>query len=124
MNTDRYKLVDFSNEEIEKIVLAEAKIILEKGKSNAEAYKLEVDAMGQDGFVRVRVMDQLTKLQLKLVPETLIMGGNGNEGGSMGQLISMALLEKVTGKDFLEITKKDNKVTETSNIIIENKTDQ
>lgn len=111
-------------EKIEKIGLAEAKIILEKGKSNAEAYKLEVDAMGQDGFVRVRVMDQLTKLQLKLVPETLIMGGNGNEGGSMGQLISMALLEKVTGKDFLEITKKDNKVTETSNIIIENKTDQ
>lgn len=92
-------------EKIEKVGLAEAKIILEKGKSTAESYKLEVDAMGQDGFVRVRVMDQLTKLQLKLVPDTLIMGGgNQTDGGAMGQLISMALLEKVTGKDFLEIT--------------------
>lgn len=85
-------------EKIEKIGLAEAKIILEKGKSTAESYKLEVNAMGQEGFVRVRVMDQLTKLQLKLVPETLIMGGNGSDGGAMGQLISMALLEKVTVK--------------------------
>lgn len=100
-------------EKIEKVGLAEAKIILEKGKSTAEAYKLEVSAMGQDGFVRVRVMDQLTKLQLKLVPDTLIMGGgNGSDGSSMGQLISMALLEKVTGKDFLEITQNnENKTT-------------
>ncbi len=100
-------------EKIEKVGLAEAKIILEKGKSTAEAYKLEVDAMGQDGFVRIRVMDQLTKLQLKLVPDTLIMGGgNGTDSSSMGQLISMALLEKVTGKDFLEITQSsEQKIT-------------
>lgn len=99
-------------EKIEKVGLAEAKIILEKGKSTAEAYKLEVDAMGQDGFVRIRVMDQLTKLQLKLVPDTLIMGGgNGTDSSSMGQLISMALLEKVTGKDFLEITQSSEQKT-------------
>ncbi|MCC6584111.1 MAG: flotillin family protein [Chitinophagales bacterium] len=99
-------------EKIEKVGLAEAKIILEKGKSTAESYKLEVSAMGQDGFVRVRVMDQLTKLQLKLVPDTLIMGGgNGTDNSSMGQLISMALLEKVTGKDFLEITQNSENKT-------------
>ena len=90
--------------------LAEAAVILEQGKSTAEAYKLEVEAMGQENFGRIKSLEQIKDMKLKLVPDTLIMGG-GESGGTIDSFMKLSILEKVTGQDFLELTgrKEDKK---------------
>lgn len=89
--------------------LAEAAVILEKGKSTAEAYNLEVKAMGQENFGRINALKEIKDLKLKLVPDVLIMSGSEG-GGGIDNFVKLSLLEKVTGKDFLSLaTKVDDK---------------
>ena len=84
---------------------AEAEVILAKGKSNAEAYKLEVDAMGKDVFGQIRVIEKIAASNLKFIPENLIIGGSGSSD-NMSSFFGISLLEKLTGKPF---THKDMK---------------
>lgn len=89
-------------EATQKVGSAEAEIILAKGVSTAEAYKLEVAAMGRDVFGQIRVIDKIASSSLKLIPENLVMGGGGGEGGGMvNGLFGIALLEKLTGRSFV-----------------------
>ena len=88
-----------------KIGNAEAEVILAKGKSNAEAYKLEVDAMGKDVFGQIRVIEKIAASNLKFIPENLIIGGSGSSD-NMSSFFGISLLEKLTGKPF---THKDMK---------------
>jgi len=89
-------------EATQKVGSAEAEIILAKGVSTAEAYKLEVAAMGRDVFGQIRVIDKIASSSLKLIPENLVMGGSGGEGGGMvNGLFGIALLEKLTGRSFV-----------------------
>jgi regulator of protease activity HflC (stomatin/prohibitin superfamily) len=90
------------SEAITKVGGAEAAIILAKGTSTAEAYKLEVAAMGRDVFGQIRVIDKISSSNLKLIPENLVMGGGGGEGnGMVNGLFGIALLEKLTGRSFV-----------------------
>lgn len=86
-----------------KVGNAEAEVILAKGKSNAEAYKLEVQAMGQNVFGQIRVIDKIAASNMKLIPENLVIGssGGGGEGGNLMEgFFGISLLEKLTGKNF------------------------
>lgn len=87
---------------ISSVGLSEAKVILEKGKSTAEAYKLEVAAMGQEGFVRVKVMDKMAALAgMNLVPNNVIIGGESSDGGGLGLMdkyLGLSLIEKLSGQ--------------------------
>ncbi len=89
-------------EKTEKVGLAEAKIILEKGKSNAEAYKLEVAAMGEGNFGRIKVMEQIARENVKLIPENIIVGGGEGGGGLIENFLGISMIEKLTGKKFAE----------------------
>jgi len=90
------------SEAITKVGSAEAAIILAKGTSTAEAYKLEVAAMGREVFGQIRVIDKISASDLKLIPDNLVIGGGGGEGGGMvNGLFGIALLEKLTGKSFV-----------------------
>lgn len=86
-------------EAIQKTGFAEAGIILEKGKSTAESYKLQVDAMGKDNFGQLKIIEQIAQNQMKLIPETLISGG-GNGSGNLENMMGVLLLEKLTGKKY------------------------
>lgn len=88
-------------EKTEKVGTAEAKIILEKGKSNAEAYKLEVAAMGEGNFGRIKVMEQIAQKGVKLIPENIIVGGEGG-GGLIENFLGLSMIEKLTGRKFTE----------------------
>ncbi len=79
---------------------AEAEVILAKGRSTAEAYKLEVDAMGRDAFSQIRVVDKIAANHLKLIPENLILGGGGENNDLMNGFFGISLIEKLTGKKF------------------------
>ena len=93
---------------IESIGLANAKVILETETSKATGYKLQVEAMGADNFGRINALKEVKDMQLKLVPDVLIIGGNGEGNGSIDNFMKLSILEKVTGKDFLELVKNDS----------------
>ncbi len=93
-------------EAIQKTGEAEAGIILEKGKSTAEAYKLQVDAMGKDNFGQLKIIEQVAQNKMKLIPETLISGG-GNGAGNLENMMGIMLLERLTGKTLEKTDSKE-----------------
>ena len=89
-------------EAIEKKGLAEALVILEQGKSTAESYKLQVSAMGNEIFGQIQVVEKIAANKLKLIPDVYIGGGSGGVGGAGGEqnsLMSLALLQFLTGRN-------------------------
>jgi regulator of protease activity HflC (stomatin/prohibitin superfamily) len=85
-------------EAIEKKGLAEALVILEQGKSNAESYKLQVNAMGKEVFGQIRVVEKIADNKLKLIPDVYIGGGASTPGAEQSGLMSLALLQYLTGR--------------------------
>lgn len=81
-------------ERIAKTGSAEAGKILAIGKSTAEAYELQVKAMGGDNFTRYKITEEIGKGQIKIIPDLVINGGaeGGTEGGLNG-LLGLKLLE-------------------------------
>lgn len=83
---------DAEAERISKTGTAEASKILAVGKSTAEAYELAVAALGGDNFTRYKITEELAKGNIKLIPEILINGGNGN-GSAIDGLLGLKLME-------------------------------
>jgi uncharacterized membrane protein YqiK len=69
---------------------AEASAILAIGKSNAESYELQVQAMGGDAFAKLKIMEVIGKEGVKIIPDTLIMG---SQGASVIDLMGLKLIE-------------------------------
>ena len=99
-------------EAIEKKGLAEALVILEQGKSTAESYKLQVNAMGNEIFGQIQVVEKIASNNLKLIPDVYIGGSSGTgsgQGGNENQngLMSIALLQYLTGRKLLPVDKTE-----------------
>ena len=94
-------------EKISKTGLAEAEKIMAIGKSTAEAYQLQVSAMGEDNFAKYKITEEIGKGNIKVIPDVLISGTNGSEGGISG-LLGMKLMEMMD-------TKKDSKDSNSKN---------
>lgn len=97
---DAEKIEWLAKAEAEKISLtgnAEAEKILAIGKSNAESYKLSVEAMGGDNFTQLKVIESIASEKVKIMPDVLIGGGDGANGGISG-LLGLQLLEKLGKK--------------------------
>ena len=84
-------------ERISKTGLAEAEKIMAIGKSTAEAYELQVKAMGDDNFTRYKITEEIAKGNIKIIPDILIGGGTGTDGGING-LLGMKLMEMMDTK--------------------------
>jgi len=84
-------------ERISKTGLAEAEKIMAIGKSTAEAYELQVKAMGGDNFTKYKITEEIGKGQIKVIPDILIGGGNGTDGGING-LLGMKLMQMMDKK--------------------------
>ena len=85
-------------ERIEVTGKAEASKILDIGKSTAEAYELAVSALGSDSFTRLKVIEEISKGNIKIIPEVLISGGNSEQGGVAG-LMGLKMIEILSGKE-------------------------
>ncbi|MBS1585897.1 MAG: flotillin family protein [Bacteroidetes bacterium] len=79
-------------EKISKTGTAEAEKILAIGKSTAEAYELQVKAMGGDNFTRYKITEEIGKNEIKIIPDIIINGANGTDG-SMNGLLGLKLME-------------------------------
>jgi len=83
---------------ISKTGLAEAEKIMAIGKSTAEAYELQVSAMGGDNFTKYKITEEIGKGNIKVIPDVLITGSNRSEGGISG-LLGMKLMEMMDTKN-------------------------
>jgi uncharacterized membrane protein YqiK len=73
--------------------------ILVKGQSEAEAYRLAVDAMGKENFTAFKVTEEIGKNHIKIMPDLLINGGgNGGGNGSIDGLLGLQVLEMMGTK--------------------------
>ena len=86
---------------------AEASKIEAIGKATAEAYQLQVNAMGDDNFAKLKVTEEIGKNGIKIIPEILISGNEGGNGPISG-LLGMELLKQIQEKG----STKDQKNTE------------
>lgn len=83
--------------QIELVGAAEATKIEAIGKSTAEAYSLQVKAMGGDNFAKFKITEEIGKNGIKIIPEILI---NGNGSGSpIDGLLGMELLKQISEKN-------------------------
>jgi uncharacterized membrane protein YqiK len=73
---------------------AEASKIEAIGKATAEAYQLQVNAMGNDNFAKLKVTEEIGKNGIKIIPEILITGGD-NTNGSISGLLGMEMLNQI-----------------------------
>jgi uncharacterized membrane protein YqiK len=81
--------------EAEKITItgkAEASKIEAIGKSTAEAYKLQVEAMGEDNFTKFKVTESIGLNKIKVIPDILI-GGGANGGSALEGIMGMQLVD-------------------------------
>ena len=84
-----------ANAEAEKITVtgkAEASKIEAIGKSTAEAYKLQVEAMGEDNFTKFKVTESIGLNKIKVIPDILI-GGGANGGSALEGIMGMQLVD-------------------------------
>jgi uncharacterized membrane protein YqiK len=93
-------------ERIAKTGNAEAEKILAIGKSTAEAYQLQVAAMGGDNFTRYKITEEIGRNAIKVIPDVLI-GTNGNgTDGSMSGLLGLKLMEMMDTDKKIEADRK------------------
>ncbi len=77
--------------------LAEAEKIMAIGKSTAEAYELQVKAMGGDNFTKFKITEEIGKGNIKIIPEIIVSGDNGSNG-SLSGLMGLQLLQMIQEK--------------------------
>jgi uncharacterized membrane protein YqiK len=92
---------------------ADANAILAVGTSTAKAYELQVNAMGKDNFTTFKVTEEIGKGKVKIMPDLLINGSNGN-GGALEGLLGMQLMDMM-GKG---VNQKN--IVDTEEVIVEN----
>ncbi len=84
-------------EQIAKTGLAEAEKIMAIGKSTAEAYQLQVSAMGGDNFTKFKITEEIGKVHIKIIPDLRVSGSNGSDG-SLSGLMGLQLLQMIQEK--------------------------
>jgi uncharacterized membrane protein YqiK len=91
---------------------AEASKIAAIGKSTAEAYEKQVKAMGADNFGKLKVTEMIGTNGIKIIPEILISGNDGN--GAINGLLGMEMLKQIQDKKqvITEVTAKVTPPTE------------
>jgi uncharacterized membrane protein YqiK len=77
---------------------AEAGKILAIGKSNAESYKLSVEAMGGNNFTQLKVMESIANQNVKIMPDVLIGGNGDGTNGGIGGLLGLQILQQLGKK--------------------------
>jgi uncharacterized membrane protein YqiK len=93
-------MADAEAEKISKTGAAEAEKILAIGKSNAEAYQLSVSAMGGNNFTQLKITEAIGSSKIKVIPDVLIAGGNGDSAnGPITGLLGLELLKEVMKKN-------------------------
>lgn len=88
---------------------AEASATLAVGTATAEAYKLSVDAMGSNNFAQFKIMEEVGKNKVNIMPQILIMGGKDGNSSPIDALLGMKVLENMDRLGDSHIVPTENK---------------
>jgi uncharacterized membrane protein YqiK len=92
------KLADANAHKTEVEGQAEATVILRKGQSQAEAYRLSQLALGDD-YAKLQMIEAIAKNNMSIIPQNIIIGGE--KGGNLIEnFLGLSMIEKLTGKTF------------------------
>ena len=83
-------------ERISKTGLAEAEKIMAIGKSTAEAYQLQVSAMGGDNFTKYKITEEIGRGNIKVIPDVMISGSG--DGSPISGILGLKLMEMMDTK--------------------------
>ena len=92
------KLADANAHKTEVEGQAQAMVILRKGQSQAEAYRLSQLALGSD-YARLQIIEAIAKNNLSIIPQNIIVGGEKG-GGLLENFMGIKMIETLTGKPF------------------------
>ena len=53
-------------------------------------------------FGQIQIVEKIADNQLKLIPDVYVSGGSAGAQGEQGGLMSLALLQSLTGKNLLQ----------------------
>lgn len=73
---------------------AEATATLAIGTATAEAYQKAVNAMGNNNFAQFKIIEEIGKGKVNIMPQVLISGGNGS-GSTVDALLGLKVLENM-----------------------------
>lgn len=74
--------------------LGEAEAIRTKGQAQAQAYRAGVEALGQDGFTAVQLMQIVGEQGVRVVPDVSVRGSSGN--GLVDGLLGLMVREQIS----------------------------
>ncbi|MFM7405468.1 MAG: SPFH domain-containing protein [Cuspidothrix sp.] len=77
--------------------IAEAEGIRATGNAKAETYRTGVQALGTQGYTAMQLMQIIGDRNVRLIPDIMVAGSNGNSNGLVDGLLSMILWNQ-TGK--------------------------
>ncbi|AFZ56127.1 flotillin family protein [Anabaena cylindrica FACHB-243] len=77
--------------------IAEADGIRATGNAKAETYRTGVQALGSQGYTAMQLMQIIGDRNVRLIPDVMVAGNNGNSNGLVDGLLSMILWNQ-TGK--------------------------
>ncbi len=75
----------------------EAEAIRAKGEAQADAYRAGAEAMGSDGYTAVQLMQIVGEGGVRIIPEIMIGGANGQGGGTMIDALLGVMLREQMG---------------------------
>ncbi|HEX2907120.1 MAG TPA: SPFH domain-containing protein, partial [Phototrophicaceae bacterium] len=73
----------------------EAEAVRAIGEAKASAYRSGAEAMGQQGFTAVQLMQIIGDQRVKIIPDIMVNGGEGGNGGVAEALLALLLREQV-----------------------------
>jgi regulator of protease activity HflC (stomatin/prohibitin superfamily) len=92
--------------EIQQIATARASEIRQIGEATAHAYEEGVDALGNQAYAALQMMDRVRDGNIKIVPNVSITGnGGGSNSGVMDSLMGLLVEQKIEGQENAESAK-------------------
>jgi uncharacterized membrane protein YqiK len=92
--------------EIQQIAMAKASEIRQIGEATAHAYEEGVDALGNQAYAALQMMDRVRDGNIKIVPNVSITGnGGGSNSGVMDSLMGLLVEQKIEGQENAESAK-------------------
>jgi uncharacterized membrane protein YqiK len=91
---------------IEQLAIAKASEIRQIGEATAVAYDAGVDALGNQAYAALQMMDRVRDGNIKIVPNVSITGnGGGSNSGVMDSLMGLLVEQKIEGQENAESAK-------------------
>jgi uncharacterized membrane protein YqiK len=91
--------------EIQQLATAKASEIRQIGEATADAYEAGVDALGNQAYAALQMMDRVRDGNIKIVPNVSITGSGGSNSGVMDSLMGLLVEQKIEGQENAESAK-------------------